>query len=138
MLAAIAHAWRESGVIALITFYDAALIRLMIAAGALEEARQHTEFALELADRTGMHFYDAELLRLRARTSDDLLTRQADVAAALKLARSQDAPLFELRAAIDDFELNGDSARQSLVAAMSRLPENGSWPELATARRLLG
>ena len=138
MLAAIVHAWRESGVIALITFYDAALIRLMIAAGALEEARQHTEFALELADRTGMHFYDAELLRLRARTSDDLLTRQADVAAALKLARSQDAPLFELRATIDDFELNGDSARQSLVAVMSRLPENGSWPELATARRLLG
>ncbi len=37
MLAAFVHAWRESGVIALITFYDAALIRLMIAAGALEK-----------------------------------------------------------------------------------------------------
>jgi class 3 adenylate cyclase len=136
-LTAIVHAWRESGVIALITFYDAALIRLMVAAGALEEAREHTEFALDLADRTGMHFYDAELLRLRARTTSDSLTRQADVTAALKLARSQDAPLFELRSAIDDFELRGDPARQSLVAAMKRLPDAG-WPELANARSLLG
>ena len=43
-----------------------------------------------------MCFYDAELLRLRAHTHADPDARQA---AALDLARSRGATLFELRAA---------------------------------------
>ena len=38
-----------------------------------------------------MHFYDAELLRLRAHTHTDPDARQADIAAALDLARRQGA-----------------------------------------------
>ena len=52
-----------------------------------------------------MHYYDAELLRLRALTHDDPAARRADLEAALELARRQGAHLFGLRAALDDFEL---------------------------------
>ena len=38
-----------------------------------------------------MHFYDAELLRLRAHTTDDPVRRRADLVAAIELAREQDA-----------------------------------------------
>jgi hypothetical protein len=63
---------------------------------------------LQFARDTQMHFYDAELLRLRARTQPDPPARQADVDAAIDLARRQGATLFELRAALDDYELRGE------------------------------
>ena len=40
-----------------------------------------------------MHYYDAELLRLRAHTHADAAGRQADLAAAHDLARRQGAPV---------------------------------------------
>ena len=42
--------------------------RLLIAAGQPEKARERLEMALGHAEETGMHFYDAELLRVRAHT----------------------------------------------------------------------
>ena len=62
--------------IALITFYDALLARLLIASGQLPEAQERLQTGLDLAERTRMHFYDAELMRLRARTTDDTDTRR--------------------------------------------------------------
>jgi hypothetical protein len=53
------------------TFYDAVLGRLLIAASQPEQARARLDTGLQLAEDTGMHFYDAELLRLRARTQPD-------------------------------------------------------------------
>ena len=41
-------------------------------------------------------------------------TRAGDIAAALELARRQGATLFELRAALDDFELRGEPARAAV------------------------
>ena len=70
-----------------------------------------------------MCFYDAELLRLRAHTHTDPDARRADIAAALELARRQGATLFELRAALDDFELRGEPARAALADAASRIPD---------------
>ena len=131
-------AWRALGVIALLTFYDAVLARLLIAAGRADEARCRLQIALDLADQTRMHFYDAELLRLRAHTTDDIASRHADLTAAVEKARGQDARIFELRAAADDFELCGEPARQPLMDALSRFPDDSSWPELARARTLLG
>ena len=93
------------------TVYDAVLGRLLIAAGQTEQARNHLDTALRLAQETGMCFYNAELFRLRAYTHTDLDARRADLSAALALARRQGAMLFELRAALDDFELRGESAR---------------------------
>ena len=90
-----------------LTFYDAVLGRLLIAAGQPEQARARLDTALQLARDTGMRFYDAELLRLRAHTHTDPDARRADIAAALDLARRQGATLFELRAALDDFDLRG-------------------------------
>ena len=58
-------------------------------------------------------------------------------AAALALARRQGADLFELRAAVDDFELRGQPARAALIALVSRFPTNSAWPELARAQALL-
>ena len=87
----------------------------MTAAGQPEQARARLDTALQFAQDTGMHFYDAELLRLRAHTHTDPDARRADLAAALELARRQGATLFELRAALDDFELRGQPARAALV-----------------------
>ena len=120
-----------------ITFHDAVLGRLLIAAGQPEVARERLDTALQLAQDTGMHFYDAELLRLRAHTHTDPDARRADIAAALDLARRQGATLFELRAALDDFELHGQPARAALTDVVSRFPADSGWPELARAQAAL-
>ena len=60
-----------------------------------------------------------------------LYARAGDIAAALELARRQGATLFELRAALDDFELRGEPARAALVDAASRMPTDSAFPELA-------
>jgi hypothetical protein len=106
-------------------------------AGQPDQARARLDTALELAEETGMHFYDAELLRLRAHTHTDPETMQADVSAAVDLARRQGATLFELRAALDDFELRGQPACAALVDAVSRFPADSAFPELARAEALL-
>ena len=53
---------------------------------------------------------------------------------ALELARRQGATFFELRAAVDDFDLRGEPARAALVDAASRIPTDSRPPELARAR----
>jgi tetratricopeptide (TPR) repeat protein len=128
---------RTFGLLIHITFYDGVLGRLLIAAGQPERARARLDTALQLAQDTGMCFYDAELLRLRARTHTDPDARQADITAALALARRQGATVFELRAALDDFEFRGEPARAALMHATSRIPTNSAWPELARAQASL-
>jgi predicted ATPase len=121
-----------------LTFYDGLLGRLLIAAGQPEAARERLDTGLALAQDTGMSFYDAELLRLRAQTHDDQAARQADINAALELARRQGATLFELRAALDDFELHSSKTASAAVAdAANRIPSNNAWPELAQAQAAL-
>ena len=119
------------------TFYDAVLARLSIAAGQPEQARARVNTGLQLAEVTGMHFYDAELLRLRAHTHTDPAVGRIDLEAALELARRQGANLFELRAARDDFDLRGEPARVALVAAASRMRADSAMPEVAMARATL-
>jgi class 3 adenylate cyclase/tetratricopeptide (TPR) repeat protein len=130
--------WRTVGLNIYRTFFDAKLGRLLIADGQPDQACARLNVALRLADDTGMHFYDAELLRLRAHTYTDPAARQADVSAALALARRQGATLFELRAALDDFELRGQPAHAALVDVVSRIPTVSAFPELARARAELG
>ena len=117
--------------------YDAVLARLLTAAGQREAAGDRVRIALELAEETGMHFYDSELLRLRARTGDDDM-RIADLRAATVLAGEQAAAIFEARCAADEFELLGEPARATLAEAVARFPSDQSWPELARVRALLG
>jgi len=75
---------------------------------------------------------------VRAHTLTDPDARAAGFGAARDLARRQGAPLFELRAALDDFELRGQPARQSLIDAAGRLVSDSPLPELARTREILG
>jgi class 3 adenylate cyclase/tetratricopeptide (TPR) repeat protein len=132
------ESWRVAEAKLFVTFYDAVLARLLTAAGRIEEARNHLDIALQLSQETDVNFYRAELLRLRAHTGDDPDTRDADLHAAIDTARQQSASIFELRSAIDAFDLHGESSRQTLIEAISRFPPDSDWPELRRARTLLG
>ena len=57
---------------------------------------------------------------------------------AIELARSQDARIFELRAAIDYFEMFGEPARKALSDTLTRFPGDSAWPDVMRARTLLG
>ena len=130
--------WRALGLYAYQTQYDCVIGRLLIAAGRLDEARDRIDGALVIADDTQMHFFDAELLRARASTHTDPDTRAADLGAAMALARHQGAPLYELRAALDDVDLRGEPAHPQLADALARLPADCTLPDAVRARAVLG
>lgn len=134
---AVVDAWRAADMKTFLAVYDGLLARILTAAGMKEAAREHVGLALQMADETGMHFYDAELLRIGSHTYDDPDAHQAGLRAAIELAQEQGTPVFELRAAADGFELFGESARAALETALSRFPADQTWPELARARALL-
>jgi class 3 adenylate cyclase/tetratricopeptide (TPR) repeat protein len=136
-ITALLDGWRALEVNMYRTFFDAYAGRLLTAAGRLDEARAYLDTSLQLAENTGMCFYNAELLRLRANTHTEPDARRADLAVALELARRQGATLFELRAALDDFEFRGPPARAALIDAASRIPADNAWPELALAHTRL-
>ena len=120
-----------------ITFHDAVLGRLLIAAGQPEVARDRLDTALQLAQDTGMHFYDAELLRLRAHTHTDPEPAAPTSPPPSTWPAARARTLFELRAALDDFELRGRPARAALTDVVSRFPTDSGWPELARAQAAL-
>jgi class 3 adenylate cyclase/tetratricopeptide (TPR) repeat protein len=120
-----------------LTFHDAVIGRLLIAAGQPERARQRLEMALRHAEETGMHFHDAELMRLRAHTLTERQSRRAALDAALEFARKQGATLFELRCLLDYFDLVGDGDRSELADAVRRFADDTRWPEFARAQRIL-
>ncbi len=130
--------WRTLGLYAYQTQYDCVLGQLLIAAGRFDEARERINAALQIADDTEMHFFDAELLRARAQTYTDPDAKAADLSVAIELARRQGAPLFELRSALDDFALRGEDARSVLSDALERLADECSLPDAVKARALLG
>ncbi len=129
--------WRSLGLYAYQTQYNCVIGQLLIAAGRLDEARDRIDTALQIAEDIEMHFFDAELLRARARTHADPDTRAADLGVAVALARHQGAPLYELRAALDDFRLRGAPARAQLAEALARLPTDRTLPDVLRARAAL-
>jgi class 3 adenylate cyclase/tetratricopeptide (TPR) repeat protein len=137
-MTAVVEAWRALGRKAFLGSYDATLARVLTAAGMKDAARERVELALQMADETEFLMYNADLLRIRALTYDDPEARHAGLRSAIELAQTQGVPVFELRAAAADFELLGEPARAALVDALSRVPADQSWPELARARALLG
>ncbi len=134
----IVNAWRAFELKSFLAFYDGLLARLLSAAGKQADASQHLVLSLQMADETGMHFYDAELLRIRAATHDDPDAQQADLRKAIEVAQSQGALVYELRATADYFEVVGEPARAALADVINRFPTERSWPGLARARALLG
>lgn len=128
-------AWRALDAMSLITYYDGVLARLLIAAGRLGEARDRLTMALDLAEESGMRFYNAELLRIRAYAAEDDSARRTSLREAVEMARQQGALIFELQAASELFELYGE--RQALADAISRFPSDSTWPGLSSAKALL-
>jgi class 3 adenylate cyclase/tetratricopeptide (TPR) repeat protein len=120
-----------------LTFHDAIIGRLLIAAGQPEKAHERLEMALHHADETGMHFHDAELMRVRAHAFTEPEQRRAALADALEFARHQGATLFELRCLLDSFDLLGEADRPELADAVRRFPGDTRWPEFARAQRIL-
>ena len=120
-----------------LTFHDSIIGRLLIAAGQSEKARERLEMSLQHAQETGMHFHDAELMRLRAHTLTEPQQQRAALADAFEFARKQSATLFELRCLLDSFDLFGDSDRSALANVVSRFPGDARWAEYARAQELL-
>jgi class 3 adenylate cyclase/tetratricopeptide (TPR) repeat protein len=120
-----------------LTFHDSIIGRLRIAAGQLEVARARLEMALHHTEETGMHFYDAELMRVRAHTFTEPQSCRAVLTTALEYARHQGATLFELRCLLDSFDLLGDGDRSELADVAGRFRGDARWPERARAERIL-
>ncbi|OBH08752.1 adenylyl cyclase [Mycobacterium sp. E2699] len=120
-----------------LTYHDAVIGRLLVAAGQPEKARERLDMSLRHSQETGMRFYDAEVLRVRAHTLAEPAERRAALADAIQCARHQGASLFELRCLIDSFDLLGEGSRSELAEAVRRFAGAGPWPELERARRLL-
>ena len=55
----------------------------------------------------------------------------------MSLSTRMGATLFELRAALDDFELRGGRALAALVDVVGRIPSDSALPEAVRARKLL-
>jgi hypothetical protein len=130
-------ACRYVGALSFLTSFDGYAARLLIAAGRLEQASAQIDSGLALAKDTGMHYYDAELLRLKAAATEDPAGRSTLLSSALAMSRKQHAPVFALRAAVDDYKLRGHAALPSLADAVKGLGAESTWPELAEARALL-
>jgi predicted ATPase len=126
--------WQALGASTYRPFYWCVLGQLLTAAEQPDEARARLDAALQFTADTGVHFYDAELLRARAHTHTEPNARADDLAAARELARRQGARLFEIRASLDDFDLRGEPARKHLIDAVEKMPRNSPLPELARAR----
>lgn len=118
--------------------FDGLIARMFVASGRLAEARDRVTAGLDLARGTGMHYYDAELLRLRAATHDRHDDRDADLDAAFALAHTQRAAVFALRAALDAYAAGAPEATSKVAEAVAMYPADSSSPEFAQARTLLG
>ena len=120
-----------------LTYHDSVIARLLIAAGQPGRARERLDRSLEHAEQTGMHFHDAELMRVRAHTFSEPDAQRSALAAALVFARKQGAILFELRCLLDGFELLGDGDRSELTDVLRRFPGDTRWPERVRAEQIL-
>jgi class 3 adenylate cyclase len=129
--------WRRIGLEVTRPLYDGVVAHLLLTAGDSDSARAWLDTSLEVTARIGQLSYDAELMRLRAHAATDADQRQKELIAARDLARRQGFTLLELRAALDDFDLRGQSARDALVDVVRRMPAEGGARELARAQDLL-
>ena len=97
VVASMIQLWDAVGLRVFLTFYMTMAGALFAAAGEREQARQHYDDALALADQTGMHFYDAETNRRIAQLEPEPDAQIAGLRHALEIARSQGAQPFDLR-----------------------------------------
>ena len=137
MLSSLIDAWRAVEYRNFLTIYITMLGRLGAKGADAARARTAFEESLELAESTGMRFYDAETLRCRAHLveqTDEVVRRLGE---ALELARRQGCRPFELRIALDLHDLRGEAAAPDLRAAVDGFSADASYVELDDARSRL-
>jgi class 3 adenylate cyclase/predicted ATPase len=139
-------AYRATGAEAWVPYQIALLARACEIAGQIEEAADLLDDALQIANKTGERWLDAELHRQRGQ----LLLRQghADDAEELYrkariIAKEQEAKLWELRAAVSLARLRRDQghhteARDLLAPVYGWFTEGFDTPDLKEAKALLG
>lgn len=113
--------------------------------GEVETALAALDQAFECAGRTGEHWMDAELYRLRGelllRSSANLAEAESSLAKAIEIATAQRALPLELRATLSWAALRtgqGRAAAHAVVEApLARFTEGFDQPDIITARALL-
>jgi class 3 adenylate cyclase len=128
--------WKMLDLALFLPFFTASAGRLRAAAGDGDSADARYAEVLGFAESTGMHFYDAEVLRLRAQ----LLPcgdATSQLRAALDLARSHRAVTFELRIARDLLAHGEADARSLLAAAAGGFAADAHYRELDDARAVV-
>jgi predicted ATPase len=138
-------AYRATGAEAWVTYYIALQARACEIAGQIEESSTLLEEALQIVERTGERWSEAELHRYKGQ----LLLRQGHIAAAeelyrkaLSVAVEQEAKLWELRAAASLARLCRDQgrhaeARDHLAPVYGWFTEGFDTPDLKDAKALL-
>ena len=138
-------AFRPTGTKVQVPYFTALLATASEIAGHIEEARALLDEALQIVERTGEHWFTAELNRQKG----GFLLRQGQSEAAeelyckaLSIAREQEAKLWELRAAVSlarlwrDQDRRGE-ARDLLAPVYGWFSEGFDTPDLKDAKALL-
>jgi class 3 adenylate cyclase/predicted ATPase len=141
-----ATAYRAIGQEAWMPYFTALVAGASAIAGQIEEGLTLLDEALQIADRTGEHWFAAELNRHKGQ----LLLRQGHTEAAeqlyrkaLSIAEEQEAKLWELRATASLARLRRDQgrtaeARDLLAPVYGWFTEGFGTPDLKEAKALLG
>jgi class 3 adenylate cyclase/tetratricopeptide (TPR) repeat protein len=129
-------AWKMVDVGLFLPFFTAAAGRLRAAAGDREAAAARYEETLQFARATGIHFYDAEVMRLQSQLMAGVEAR-AQLRAAFERARAQGAVPFELRIARDLVARDESDALTLLASAAALFAADAHYPELDDARTVL-
>ena len=139
------RAFRATGAQAWVPFLIAFLARACEIAGQVEEGLTLLDDAMQIAERTGERWFEAELYRHKGQ----LLLRQGRTQAAeelyhraLAIAREQEAKLWELRAVASLARLRRDQgrpaeARDLLAPVYGWFTEGFDTPDLKEAKALL-
>ncbi|MDQ6855027.1 MAG: AAA family ATPase [Actinomycetota bacterium] len=128
--------WKMLDLALFLPFYTTVAGRLRAAAGDAAGAAARYDETLQFARATGMHFYDAEVMRLQSHLLPDAEAK-AQLRAAIDLSRIQGALPFELRIAYDLLARDDTDAVTSLAAAAARFPADAHYGELDDARSVL-
>ncbi len=120
------------------TFFDAVLGQLLIAVGEPEQARERRH-RLQLAEDTEMHFYDAELLRLRARLTPIPMPDKPTSKLPAQLRPTPGCRACSNCVPPSTISSCGASLHmRALAAALGCMPPDSTMPEVARARACRG
>jgi class 3 adenylate cyclase/tetratricopeptide (TPR) repeat protein len=128
--------WTAVDLAPFLPFFMATAGRLRAASGDSEGAADWYGKTLQFARTTGIHFYDAEVMRLQSELLPEAEAK-ATLRAAFDVARRQHAVPFELRIARDLLDRGDTDALTLLGAATGRFAPDAYYRELDDARSLL-